>query len=640
MPSRPRQHVLEEESRRTFRDVIPAEWVVRDQQPDYGLDLQVQPFENGEPTNLLFFVQVKGTDADTDTEAGIKIDFFSDRLQQYAGSPNPVMLVGFHAPSNRLFYAWVHRVVETSSKEELQSWSHQRTVRLHLKHNLTGNKIATVLEEVRRFYRLKAAVPDTAIGLYVAFPESKVDRDHIFDSLATWISSAQAKVRLVSLDTGISPTISEGWEYARLRYADLDARLPTFLSPLPSSEHVIAVLQVLAVLGIWRAGLRVDAARLLLRTIDQYAQVESPALKLLEHPAFWGVFVNVRATDLALEAAEILAKRHLYHHAVLGSAAGIAASSSLPAAERYATSQRSRSIMRLLLDHEQGNAQRATLHYNLANSLRTSGEAKAAVTHYLRAATIDPAYLDRPYWWRELGGALFMRGCVRLACRVYEYAVEIDEDRLAKGLLADVLFHLRRFGDAARLFSEWVSQNPKLHANLLLKWWLAPVLEQEFGSGRRQISLAHRRAVEAYAIEDKAKQFEALHQALQLDPLCEFAWNNYAAFCSEREPETGGAWWLAAATLTGRWELRASAYAIAILENSREERERLLQTAALVEAVRRHGERFFLEVLRSVKVTSGTIEDYVKLLRDRSNTAMELFQDDDREIVLRPVIVT
>lgn len=45
MPTRPRSHTLEDESRRAFAALLPSEWVVRSLPSDYGIDEQVEVFD-------------------------------------------------------------------------------------------------------------------------------------------------------------------------------------------------------------------------------------------------------------------------------------------------------------------------------------------------------------------------------------------------------------------------------------------------------------------------------------------------------------------------------------------------------------------------------------------------------------------
>ena len=55
MSQRPRSHQLEDESKNHFRQIIPKAWVYRDVSPDYGIDAEIEIFnEHGESTGLQF----------------------------------------------------------------------------------------------------------------------------------------------------------------------------------------------------------------------------------------------------------------------------------------------------------------------------------------------------------------------------------------------------------------------------------------------------------------------------------------------------------------------------------------------------------------------------------------------------------
>ena len=60
---RPRQHVLEEESKRAFINLLPPEWIHREKHPDYGIDMEVEIVEDGKVTNNVFWVQLKATES-------------------------------------------------------------------------------------------------------------------------------------------------------------------------------------------------------------------------------------------------------------------------------------------------------------------------------------------------------------------------------------------------------------------------------------------------------------------------------------------------------------------------------------------------------------------------------------------------
>jgi hypothetical protein len=108
MANRPREHVLETLSQRAFESAFPAEWTVQKPRHDYGLDAQVQPFENEKAASPAFFAQLKATDHGDGDASGVTITVKTERLREYLEASHPVMLVGFHAPTNGLFFAWVH----------------------------------------------------------------------------------------------------------------------------------------------------------------------------------------------------------------------------------------------------------------------------------------------------------------------------------------------------------------------------------------------------------------------------------------------------------------------------------------------------------------------------------------------------
>lgn len=64
MPKRPRTHSLEDESKNKLRLLLPERWAYRDKTHDYGIDGEVELFdENDKANGLIFYVQLKATDS-------------------------------------------------------------------------------------------------------------------------------------------------------------------------------------------------------------------------------------------------------------------------------------------------------------------------------------------------------------------------------------------------------------------------------------------------------------------------------------------------------------------------------------------------------------------------------------------------
>jgi len=110
MPRRTREHILEEESRKQFGELVPNHWVIRRSDPDYGIDLEVEIFdEDGSSTGLMFCVQLKGTDQ-KDLSRALKLSFKKDTLRYYFKLNLPVLLVRYYSPTKTLFTRWAHSI--------------------------------------------------------------------------------------------------------------------------------------------------------------------------------------------------------------------------------------------------------------------------------------------------------------------------------------------------------------------------------------------------------------------------------------------------------------------------------------------------------------------------------------------------
>ncbi|RUX98437.1 DUF4365 domain-containing protein, partial [Mesorhizobium sp. M7A.F.Ca.CA.004.04.1.1] len=83
MPKRSRSHQLEAESIRRYEQALPSRWVCRRKDEDYGVDLEVEVFDDrDEATGLIFLVQLKATDDPTEA---LSVAMKMDRLL-YLGS--------------------------------------------------------------------------------------------------------------------------------------------------------------------------------------------------------------------------------------------------------------------------------------------------------------------------------------------------------------------------------------------------------------------------------------------------------------------------------------------------------------------------------------------------------------------------
>jgi hypothetical protein len=95
MPKRVSQHKIEDVSRLMFQLVLPRVWLFRNKDKDYGVDGEVELFdENGKPKGLVFWVQLKATES-KEIETILNVDFRIDTLKYFKTLGIPVLLVRY-----------------------------------------------------------------------------------------------------------------------------------------------------------------------------------------------------------------------------------------------------------------------------------------------------------------------------------------------------------------------------------------------------------------------------------------------------------------------------------------------------------------------------------------------------------------
>jgi hypothetical protein len=169
MPTRPRSHTLETESRRSFKALLPSEWVVRSLESDYGIDEQVEVFDKGgNATGLMFLAQLKATDT-IDLKSALKVPFDTNILSYYRRLELPVLFVRFHSPTKKFYWSWFHEFKELAKPG-------QRTLTLHLSATAVWNERTSeeIAVSLQMFRQLKSASCPHPIVFSLLLPEAEV----------------------------------------------------------------------------------------------------------------------------------------------------------------------------------------------------------------------------------------------------------------------------------------------------------------------------------------------------------------------------------------------------------------------------------------------------------------------------------
>lgn len=108
MPIKPIQHEIDRRGKRLLRNLLePLGWVINDVEEDYGIDSNVQIFEDGKSTGDWFHVQLKSSAASEYASAGtfVSQDLTIDHARHYALElRQPILLIHADVAAERLFW--------------------------------------------------------------------------------------------------------------------------------------------------------------------------------------------------------------------------------------------------------------------------------------------------------------------------------------------------------------------------------------------------------------------------------------------------------------------------------------------------------------------------------------------------------
>jgi Domain of unknown function (DUF4365) len=160
MPRRPRQHVLEDLARALHRIFTQLGWTVEDLTKDYGEDLLIRIFSDGEATALAFFIQSKSTDTlVTKAREGddyVPVRVSTDHLEHWRLFWQPVVLTLFDAASG-ITYWEVIQDITPSAKSGQTGVAKSVTVYVSCRNQLDSRGIRRLLSRTRnRFEQFKA----------------------------------------------------------------------------------------------------------------------------------------------------------------------------------------------------------------------------------------------------------------------------------------------------------------------------------------------------------------------------------------------------------------------------------------------------------------------------------------------------
>ena len=466
MPNRPRTHVLEQLSIDAFSGLLtgPLGWLVRDIPIDYGIDVEVEIFdENGDTTAMTFKVQLKGMESPD--HIGPFRDVKVDHLRYWSRFDVPVLLVAYDDSSKSVYGRWIHAL-------DLDLEPGQEQVRIRFTEDdriVPGDRnLRTVVEVVRR---LKSGTFGRPYPVRIIGDQATPGQTHDFFSVARAVGLSE----LLRLDRGefaFTVTVANGSTRVALP-ADVGSMTVTYDESVAAEQQLVDSMVLLAGL---------------LASMNRYGEAIQMINRLIGHSC------ADQAPDIAVELAT--ATFELQDHGTLLRLLHQALEHGhLEAGEIYLLTLRqmpgqdwleeSRDELEAAIEQQitgaetKGNSHLAARWaYNFAQFLFTK-EARADARMWIkRALRLDPAgYGSRPEPQRLLAGISWFEDDFEASVAAYRRAVELGGIEAAGAQLADSLMYAGHYSEAHDVIGQVMERKPSTWRDIFVDAILTEVVE-------------------------------------------------------------------------------------------------------------------------------------------------------------------
>ncbi len=452
---RPRQHIIETESKKELNSIIPDHWVTRELSPDYGLDFMIEIFKEEGSTGNIFYLQLKGSDQVIENST-ISYQLKKEHIEYYNSIPSPVLFVLYSTSTKQFWGLWSNKLKDVLIEEG----SEQKTYKLNLdKGHLIDKAFFFELET-----KFSIELPKK-INITCNATSEKSTLYH--QQLLKWIQYYYGE--FVEINNSLLPS-SLNFEYneeannslnirvnstqKKFDLAPIDITNDTFLylpildvkhSPKQLNEVLILIAHLFHKYNIK------NSIEIILKTFSQYEgefltpiYLFEPIKKAIEENLIFEIH-NLSKATIEQDRLDIF---QFINFSILtlndnGRLTGIYQDNLLTAIKGI----KDKSLI-------------ATFSYNLANSYRSIHELYLASKYYQSARRNDPKYLDKFYWWFEYAGVLFLSSHYSISETFYRKSYQLNNENfvpLIYSLLGDSLFFQGKFREAKVEFDKFLA---------------------------------------------------------------------------------------------------------------------------------------------------------------------------------------
>jgi len=453
MPKRPNQHKLEDLSRVKFQLAIPERWVFRDKDKDYGIDGEVELFDDKDNAQgLIFYVQLKATESKKDSSI-MGVDFSIDTLKYYKKLDIPVLLIRYSKHNDSIYAKWINNVDLFFTKE------HAKTIKVKLtQDNLWIDSTSERIEKrLKHIKKLKSGYFNFPIPSSITIKEDKI-KEISKTILLTQIKRGLTKysdfidnsskddsvidIQLNRDELKINICDLCGCSFHSIEHRELDG----FSNGIADDILLGLAMSMVQIGQIDYCGKIIFENELQNRLLEK-----KELLSYLLPPLFKSSYFE-KVLDLI---GEIISSEDTFKIDIIANVNVLLSSGSNSKAKNIAINNFfEKSLEKAVKTNEK--TQIGIAHYNLGNYYRGEGLHYESVKNYIAAKRFFPTYLKQHYYFRELAGVLFLSQKYYFSSKFYEKSIELGASLDTKGLYADALMALGDYEKAKLVFFDYL----------------------------------------------------------------------------------------------------------------------------------------------------------------------------------------
>lgn len=566
---RPTQHIIDAEAQKILQNLLPSEWAVRDLKPDYGIDYMVEIFENFQATGKVFYIQLKGSDQEIkDNTFHKQMDIGT--LEYYSTHILPVLLVFVSINTKQVWGIWSNKLLEAYTYKK-----NQKSLKISL-----GEQYL-LKDEVIRLLSANLYLSDK---LGIKFKYSTEKEELLNDNIKNWIDKFWGEkissefnnlpnhitLEYTSKNNDISIKLITNEATHTVKLKNVEENNPYLFRPIFCEDDINDLnKEILKVLALSFARYSIKGSLALIIKLLGGVSFKQDDFDLL---SIVSLAKHNNEVPLLIKTVKKMIDVKLYDISLSFCPAFFIYDN-----EDFEYHEARVEILNYYIKNIENDSLRGIAYYNLGNTFNGKINQRQAFLHYMKAIKFNSDYKNRPYWWRECAGLLFLTGHYKWAEHFYlktsklkstvkeksYFRVELrpkSEENILNALIGDCLFFQGKFEKAKLFFKHYFSLENSPSAEWLIK---DSVCDYLISNGLDNITF--NRALSSHYMAEAEKLFviknsnvkDILSRSLEAYPLNGLAWFNLAFYESQEKNEERALWNYLTCALIQTWDSEA-----------------------------------------------------------------------------------